>query len=241
MSVAALKALERERMTRDAHWFLFDSGACVTRDEHDFEHPVKPIPDLPYLRAVLDLLLVSGGLLDPTRAVHALVAGGTGPYLRYLAQARVLFVEKSRQMLVSWMVCAYLLWRGKAKAHQLILVQSKKEEDAANLVYAGQDMVNARMSFIESRLPRHLQSITHKAYAHLYDQNGTHWWGIPEGGSIIRSNVPSVLFSDEAAFQPEFGKAYTAALPAVKGGGQLIAVSSAEVGDFCDLIEGLAA
>jgi hypothetical protein len=45
------------------------------------------------------------------------------------------------------------------------------------------------------------------------------------------------LFSDEAAFQPEFGEAYTAALPAVRGGGQAIFVSSAEMGDFQELVE----
>lgn len=237
----ALKAIERERWRRDPHWALFDSGYTRTKDEHRLEAPIQPLPDLPYLRALLDLLLVSGGLLEPMKAIHALAAGCSLTYLLYLAQARVLFMEKSRQMLVSWLCSGYCWWRGKALAHQLILIQSKKEEDAANLVYAGQDATNARMSFLEAQLPRHLQSIRHQAYAHLYDLNGTHWWGIPEGGAIIRSNTPSVLFSDEAAFQPEFGKAYTAALPAVKGGGQLIAVSSAELGDFCDLIEGLAA
>lgn len=237
----ALKAIELERMKRDPHWFLFTSGYVRTKDEHNAACPVGPLPDLPYLRALLDLLLVSGGLLEPVKAGHALAAGCTLTYLLYLAQARILFIEKSRQMLVSWLLCGYGWWRGKALAHQLILVQSKKEEDAANLVYSGQDKTNARMSFLEAQLPRHLQTIRHQSYGHLYDANGTHWWGIPEGGAIIRSNTPSVLFSDEAAFQPEFGKAYTAALPAVKGGGQLIAVSSAELGDFCDLIEGLAA
>jgi len=75
-------------------------------------------------------------------------------------------------------------------------------------------------------------------YCHLYFPNGSHILGIPEGGHIIRSHNPSVLFSDEAAFQPEFGKAYTAALPAITHGGQLIVVSSAEVSEFQQLVEG---
>jgi hypothetical protein len=45
------------------------------------------------------------------------------------------------------------------------------------------------------------------------------------------------LFSDEAAFQPDFGLAYQAALPALRGGGQGIFVSSAEVSDFATLVE----
>ena len=43
--------------------------------------------------------------------------------------------------------------------------------------------------------------------------------------------------SDEAAFQPDFGLAYQAALPALRGGGQGIFVSSAEVSDFATLVE----
>ena len=43
--------------------------------------------------------------------------------------------------------------------------------------------------------------------------------------------------SDEAAFQPAFGLAYQAALPSLKGGGQAIFISSAEIGDFATLIE----
>ena len=54
---------------------------------------------------------------------------------------------------------------------------------------------------------------------------------------MIRSNTPSCIFSDECAFQPEFGLAYQAALPALKGGGQGIFVSSAEIGDFATIIE----
>ena len=57
------------------------------------------------------------------------------------------------------------------------------------------------------------------AYGHIYFPNGSHVWAIAEGGSIVRSNTPSVVFSDEAAYQNEFDDAYTAALPAISGGG----------------------
>ena len=98
----------------------------------------------------------------------------------------------------------------------------------------------ARISFLETHLPKALQTLTFPkagAYGHLYCPNGSHVWAIPEGGDIIRSQTPSVVCSDEAAFQPEFGSAVTAALPAIKGGGQLIAVSSAEPGTFQELVE----
>ncbi len=124
-------------------------------------------------------------------------------------------------------------------SHQLILVQSKREEDAANLVYTQEPPI-ARMSFMEWALPSWLRMMDFPhgcKYAQMIFPNGSRLWGIPEGSDIIRSNTVSVLFSDESAFQPEFGMAYTAALPTVKGGGQLIAVSSAEPGEFAELVE----
>lgn len=227
-------------MRRSPHWFIFESGFVVTKDEHDTERPVKAFPDVPYLRTTLDCLLVAGRLLEPENASHARGAGIDLAWLQYLSSSGILFLEKSRQIMATWIVCAYLLARAKAKDHQLILVQSRKEEDAANLVYSKEPHV-ARISFMESHLPAHVRSVEFPggaSYGHLYFTNGSHIWGIPEGGDVIRSNTPSVVVADEAAFQPEFGASYTAALPAVKGGGSYVALSSAQPGEFCTLVEG---
>lgn len=234
----AQQVLELERFRRDPHWAVFESG-LVTKDEHDQANAIKPFPDLLYLRALLDALLVSGRLLSPGDARRAAEAGHSLLWLQALASSGLLFVEKSRQVMVTWLVCAYLLWRAKAKEHQLILLQSKREDDAANLVFTKEPW-QARISFMESHLPKHLQTARFPrcaSYAQVSFPNGSRLWGIPEGQDIIRSNTASVIFSDEAAFQPEFGGAFTAALPSVKGGGQLIAVSSAEPGTFAELVE----
>jgi hypothetical protein len=153
----------------------------------------------------------------------------------------IVFVEKSRDVFATNLTCGYLLWRARAYDHQLIMVQSRKEEDAANLVFVKEPHV-ARISFMEDHLPGYLRRTSWPksgAYARLYFDNGSQIWGIPEGGDVIRSNHPSVIFADEAAFQPEFGASYTAALPAVKGGGQYIAVSSANPGEFFELVKEL--
>jgi len=93
--------------------------------------------------------------------------------------------------------------------------------------------MQARISFIEKHLPEWLQDPKAMAsYGKIVFPNGSKIWGIPEGPDIIRSYTGSILFSDEAAFQPSFEAAYIAALPMIKGGGQLIAVSSANSGFF---------
>ncbi len=147
--------------------------------------------------------------------------------------------EKSRQVMVTWLCCAWMLWTAKYTPHRLILVQSKREDDAAALVFT-KDPFFARMSFMEYHLPAHLKTLAFPkagSYGHLYFPNGSHVWAIPEGGDIIRSQTPSIVFSDEAAFQPEFGAAVTAALPAIKGWGCFVAVSSAEPSTFQELVE----
>lgn len=257
LSQEAQKQLLIARMTQDAHLFIFGdpgSGAgaglpgLVTKDEHEPEAPEQPFPDKPCLRVFLDCLLVSGRFLAPEAAHYALDWGVPPARLTRLAQTGVLCVEKSRQVMASWLVCAYVLWRAKFHPHQLILVQSKREDDAALLVFTKEPQIG-RMSFLELHLHPDLQQLgfgSNKEVAktgqgatrcHLFFPNGSHIWGIPQGGNIIRSNTCSCLFSDEAGFQPEFGLAYQAALPSIKGGGQGIFVSSAEVGDFATLIE----
>lgn len=228
---------EKERYRRDAHAFVFE--AIFTKDEHDLHNPRKRFPDELCLRAILDLYLVSAKLKLPKDASYALAARIELGFLEHIYRSGILFIEKSRHVMATWLTCAYLLWRARAFPHQLIIVQSKREEDVAALVY-DKEPDQGRISFLEWSLPEHLRQARLPGagkYCHLYLPNGSHVWGIPEGGHIIRSHNPSVVFSDEAAFQPEFDKAYTAALPAITHGGQLIVVSSAEPSEFQKLVE----
>ena len=247
--------LEWAIYAKDAQSFVFgldNQPVLWTKDEHDQDTPEKPFPDYEYLRCILDCLLVSGRFVPPLEAFYALSWGIPLAHLERQASMGMVFMEKSRQILASWVCCAYLLWRAKFHPHQLCIVQSKKEEDAAKFVFV-KEAQQARISFMESRLPMWLQDglfvratdlahhrrefISRSDNGHLWYPNGSHIWAVPKGGDVIRSNTPSVLFSDEAAFQPAFALAYQAALPSLKGGGQGIFISSAEVGDFATLVE----
>lgn len=235
----AKASLIAEKCRRDAHYFVFDAKVLYTKDEHDSINPVKLFPDVPYLRAVLDCLLVSGRVMSPEDARYATAAGLSLEVLIGLHRSGICFIEKSRDVMATLTCCAYLLWRARGFDHQLLLVQSRKEEDAANIVFVKEPHI-AKISFMEDHLPALLRKTAWPksgAYGRLYFDNGSQIWGIPEGGDVIRSNHPSVIFADEAAFQPEFGASYTAALPAVKGGGQYIAISSANPGEFYELVK----
>ena len=242
-------------MSRDIEWALCKSSAhafifgvdlpkggrrhfLYTKDEHNTLAPVQPFPDKAYLRVLVDLFLVSGGFIKPESAIFALNWDFSPEYLEKLADRHILFIEKSRQVLATWVVLAYALWRAKFFDHQLILVQSKREDDAKKLVAVKESEPDAaRLTFMETHLPENLRSMTQMMKCHAFFDSSSEIWGIPEGGSLVRSHTPSLVFSDEAAFQPGFGEAYRAVLPAVHGGGQAIFVSSAEPGDFQHLVE----
>ncbi len=233
------RLVEQELCRRSAHYFIFDSKLLLTKDEHDLSNPAKPLPDVPYLRCLLDLLLVSGKIQTPQECKYLAQSGYlVEDLLQDFYESGICMADKSRQIMATWMVCAYLLWRAKYRKYQLLLVQSKKEEDAASLVCVGsKDMELSRIAFMEIQLPRYMQNYRNPTYAHLTFETGSHIWAIPEGGNIVRSNTPSVLFSDEAAFQPEFGSAYSAAMPAIEGGGQFVGISSPELGEFQELLD----
>ncbi len=202
------------KLSGDAHRFIFGDSTgpvCMTKDEHRPHDPEQPFPDYPYLRVLLDCLLVSGKFLTPGEAGYALDWGIPLPHLECMSYQGLVLIEKSRQIIASWLCVAYLLWRAKFHPHQLLIVQSKKEEDAAKFVYLKEPQ-QARMSFMESRLPLWLQDGLFPAsgpalgrglkqprqaradYGNLYFPNGSHVWAVPQGGDIVRSNTPSVLF-----------------------------------------------
>src|SRR3990167_1852541 len=232
-------ALERRKAELDAHWFIFDSGYLKTKDEQDHEQPVKAVPDLPYLRVLLDCYLVGSKIIKPESASYALANGFPLDFLHFLYDGGVLFVEKSRDLFVTNITCCFIHWRAKYKKHQLILVQSKNEDDAANLVY-NKDADVARLSFQEYHLPESMKTCNvDKAgsYCNIYWPTGSRCRAIPEGARVIRSEHPSMVFSDEGGFQDEFSGSFTAALPAVQGGGFYLSVSSANPGDFEALVK----
>lgn len=134
--------------------------------------------------------------------------------------------------MISWACSLYALWLAKYQNNRLIFIQSKKEENAAALVYMAEPN-QARISFLETHLPKDMQSDVIFSYGKaIFKDTGSTIQGIPEGGDQIRSFVPSVVISDEAAFQPEFKQAWGAAKPCIDGGGQFIGVSSANNGSY---------
>jgi len=207
---------------------LWDFLSLVrTKDEHDPINPVKLLPEKIYI----------------VRTFQAMLA------------CPVLFVPKSRQIMISWMMSIFCCWAARTRKFARIMWQSKKEDDAKAIVsYGDKDPLSGRMSFIEMGLPESLRDphicsgAGNMSGRLIFDQReftgshipvlgrGSEIIAVPQGADQVRSYTPTLYVIDEAAFQEDFIKSLTTALPAVTGGGRIIAASSANPGDFADII-----
>lgn len=203
----ALNRIEHDRAAGSLETF---SSHVRTKDEHaDGAESVKPFPGRtikPYLWAFFDLV----------------------------QENPVVLVEKSRQLMLTWAVCLYALWVAKFQQNRLIMIQSKKFEDAAALVYSKDPML-ARISFMEANLPDWLKNarMSDCREGYMLFSTSSQIIAIPEGGDQIRSRSPSLVISDEFAFQPEAENSWKAIKPLVDNrGGRFIGISSACAGSY---------
>ena len=173
-----------------------------THDPHDNENPIKKFPKKEYIRELIKLW----------------------------EEEKLLLVEKSRQMMMTWLECALCLHEVQFNEGRLVFFQSKKEDDANSLV--------DRAKFIFHHQPEFLKQSVDETFCKFKFPNMTSQInGIPQGGDQIRMHTASRIFSDEMAFQPEAEEAFTAARPCIEGGGTFSGVSSANPGFFAEMCE----
>ena len=184
----------------------------TTKDEADSLRPVKPFPlDLPYL-------------LDLWSIIH-------------LHQALV--IAKSRQMLLSWLLACYCVWRARFKPNQAIYWQTKAWDDAVAMVAMPAGGVMGRCQFIEENLPPWMRVAYKPSEGRIQYPNGSLIQALAGGGDKIRGKVVSVLVEDEFAHQEDQEGVHTAVLPLIQKGAKVIFVSSPNQANlFCTLYHG---
>ena len=200
--VTALRLEIRERCHANGWlWLSF----VKTRDEADPNQTVKPFPRyLEYVRAIWQ------ELADPNH--------------------KRVICAKSRQMIMSWIVCAFATWWARSKPNTFVAIQTQKYDDACKLVsMAGGTQAGylGRCQFIERYLPEWLQSPgLREGQGTLTYPNGSMIEGLAGGADQIRGKVPSLIILDEFGYQLEAKGVYTAINPLVQKGTKLIVVST---------------
>ena len=199
-----------ERARRDKMTFL--RRFVYTCDQHDKDNPIKPFPaDRPHIEQMV----------------------------RLWENNRLLAVVKSRQMIMTWLFVAIALHEVMTKRGRLVMLQSKREEDAIGDAVSGDGLLG-RAKFILNQIPCHNKlglRHTDRTNRIQFPATNSTLWAIPQGATIIRQRTASGILSDECGFQEEFADAYTAAMPCIRGGGWFVALSTAHPGFHNMLIE----
>ena len=149
------------------------------------------------------------------------------PIMNTFQTEKLVALEKSRDMLGTWSVIAFLTWDGLFHKGRQILYQS---EDATRT----RDLIDRSMTMWKNQ-PEWLRNVHKATVAEGSNKAGiikiptlqSEILGLPKGSTKVRQYHPSAMFSDEAAFNPEASESFSAIKPAISAGGRYIAISSA--------------
>jgi len=207
-----LQAIEWKNCKDDPYYWL--TTWARTLDVHgEGTNKVNPFPKKDYIKYVVD---------------------------RWLKE-RILLVVKSRQMMATWLFVGLYLWDTQFHAGKLTFFQSKKEDDADDLIKRAKFIWDNQPDFLKayhngSKLVPLICNPQHNGQ-HVYckltfPEIYSEIRGIPQGGDVIRMHTASGILSDEIGFQPEAKAAYTAARPTISSKGRFTGVSTAEDNTF---------
>lgn len=165
--------------------------------------PYEPFPDWPYFEPLFDMFMAE----------------------------RITWLEKSRDMLVSWGCVAYLTWEAQRTPHCGILLQCQKAKKVIQLVDYAKCLWERQPGWLREQFPLS-KSLQRQSSFELEYANGSYIAGVPGGADQIRSYHPWGYLNDESSFQPDAGDCYNEALSAVAG--KIIFNSSAGPGWYAD-------
>lgn len=165
-----------------------------TQDEHDEEDPYKGLPDKAYIRNMLDIY----------------------------QNERIVVCEKSRQMIVSTLTCAYIAWETLFVQGRLWLISKTKEMDAVALM---RDKIRGPHSRLPAWSRKYLPMSKAPAKEIVCSGSGSRILAVTENvaRSSGRGMTASGFFLDEAAFQDQCRDIWSAVMPMAK---KLIAVTT---------------
>jgi Terminase large subunit, T4likevirus-type, N-terminal len=145
-------------------------------------------------------------------------------YVRELADALDnhdrLLVVKSRQMMVTWIGCAYILYQALNSGPGVHLVISKEERSAREMIERIRFLLDH--SGEEANRPEHKASRSEISFPTL----DSRILSLPAAPYAVRGQSPRTLFWDEMAFTPKDDEIWAAVKPAVDSGGRFFGVST---------------
>lgn len=199
--------------------------------QHHF-HRRKPHLEFAHSIETDDLDVLRGHFIELSGTRPFTLHDYMRPIIHWWQRDQFVLVEKSRDMMATWMVVALYTWDTLFHSNRQNIFQSLVSAKTAELV--------RRSLFIYKNQPKFLRDI-HKATYNvgqnragmlLVESLDSEILGFPQGPEEIRQYHPTGVFQDEAAYQPMAGDAFAAIKPAIQSGGRFTAISSANPGWF---------
>lgn len=181
-------------------------------------------PDFPAFLALLTINDAHRGAIPFEEWPHLVELAGEW------AEGQSQVVLKARQVGVSWLLAAYALYRAQYQASSVVLVLSQGQAESYELA--------RKVRSLWESLPARLQRpLTTDSAGELAWQGGGRLLALPATQRAGRGYTATLVVADEAAYHPWAQSNYAAYKPALDGGGQFLAVSTANgaTGFFHDL------
>lgn len=160
------------------------------------------------------------------------MGGGVMPFHLWPEQRRVLgiiianaltLILKARQLGLSWLVCAYALWLCLYRPGRVVLIFSKGQDEANEMLRRIKVMYYRLAPAMRSALPALVKENTEE----MEWANGSRIKSMPATKSSGRTYTASLVILDEFAFLQWATELYTALKPTIDGGGKLVILSTA--------------
>ena len=133
-----------------------------------------------------------------------------------------LALDKSRQMLATWEICAYLNWLAEFHGPREILVKGKERGEAAYICERIMTLWGNQPTWLKNEKP----ATFNRSKVIIHYGTGTNIFGLPEGVRDVRGYQASDFYGDECAFMREFEDVYNSTLAMLSGGIRVILTST---------------
>ncbi len=151
---------------------------------------IKPFPDYPFARGLVDAL----------------------------CKNRILIVAKSRQMMATWTVCAWMLFSAHCGEPGIYILLSKGARDTGELI--------ERLRVMVTNLPEDLRDGIRVKAEEVVLPSQSRIIALPATEYAPRMHSPKGVFWDEMAFTTRSEGIWAAVKPAVDSGGSFVGVST---------------
>lgn len=149
---------------------------------------------------------------------------------------QITWIEKSRDLMVSWACVAYLTLQAMRVPHRGVLFQTQKDDKVIQLVEYAKCLYRRQPQWLQDAYPL-TKPIDLQPEHSLSFARGGYIVGIPGGADQVRSYHPWGYLNDESSFQADAGECYNEAISAVRG--KIIFNSSAGPGWYADARRGI--